>query len=96
MCYLRSFGRSPQKTVPCSLPSHTMSHLVSDWLWPSHTHTHIIFFCQDDDLRELRDTREWRDALSRMKGGLTEDQRVKLQSEVKVRGAGIIAGLHIF
>ncbi|CAD7695268.1 unnamed protein product [Ostreobium quekettii] len=38
---------------------------------------------EDGDLEELRDTREWREALAMMKGGLTEEQRVKLRAETK-------------
>lgn len=39
---------------------------------------------QDDDLRELRDTREWLDMMSSVKGGLTREQKVTLRAEAKV------------
>jgi hypothetical protein len=44
---------------------------------------------QDDDLRELRDTREWIDMMSTTKGGLTREQKVNLRAEAKVRLAQI-------
>jgi hypothetical protein len=40
---------------------------------------------QDDDLRELRDTREWMDMLGTVKGGMTREQKVLLRAEAKVR-----------
>ncbi|WIA22086.1 hypothetical protein OEZ85_004429 [Tetradesmus obliquus] len=38
---------------------------------------------KDDDLRELRDTREWLDMMSSVKGGLTREQKVTLRAEAK-------------
>jgi hypothetical protein len=39
---------------------------------------------QDDDLRELRDTREWIDMMTTVKGGMTREQKVSLRAEAKV------------
>jgi hypothetical protein len=39
---------------------------------------------QDDDLRELRDTREWLDMMTTVKGGLSREQKVNLRAEAKV------------
>lgn len=39
---------------------------------------------QDDDLRELRDTREWMDMLATAKGGLSREAKINLRSEAKV------------
>lgn len=38
---------------------------------------------KDDDLTELRDRREWLDALANIKGGMTTEQRAELRSEAK-------------
>lgn len=43
----------------------------------------LIVALRDDDLRELRDTREWLDALTRVKGGLTREMKQELRAEVK-------------
>ena len=40
---------------------------------------------KDDDLKELRDRREWIDALTEIKGGLSRDMKIDLRSEAKVR-----------
>lgn len=45
----------------------------------------LLTLYQDDDLRELRDTREWLDMLSTVKGGMTREQKVLLRAEAKVR-----------
>lgn len=42
---------------------------------------------QDPDLRELRDSREWLDMLSTVRGGMTREQKVNLRAEAKVSGA---------
>jgi hypothetical protein len=50
----------------------------------------IVWSCppsQDDDLRELRDTREWMDMLGEVKGGMTREQKVSLRAEAKVRNS---------
>jgi hypothetical protein len=39
---------------------------------------------QDDDLVELRERREWLDALMEMKGGLSRNTKIDLRSEAKV------------
>jgi hypothetical protein len=39
---------------------------------------------QDDDLRELRDTREWLDMMATVKGGMTREQKVLLRAEARV------------
>eukprot|EP00775_Hariotina_reticulata_P014332 gene14332-58_t len=38
---------------------------------------------KDDDLRELRDTRDWMDMLASVKGGLSREQKVQLRTEAK-------------
>eukprot|EP00879_Flechtneria_rotunda_P008535 GHRR01008942.1.p1 GENE.GHRR01008942.1~~GHRR01008942.1.p1 ORF type:complete len:328 (+),score=78.40 GHRR01008942.1:90-1073(+) len=38
---------------------------------------------KDDDLRELRDTREWMDMLGTVKGGMSREQKVNLRAEAK-------------
>ncbi|KAI8464506.1 MAG: hypothetical protein J3K34DRAFT_114825 [Monoraphidium minutum] len=38
---------------------------------------------QDKDLRELRDTREWLDMMTEIKGGLSRDQKIMLRTEAK-------------
>jgi len=38
---------------------------------------------QDPDLRELRDTREWLDMLTQIKGGLSREAKVNLRAEAK-------------
>lgn len=43
---------------------------------------------QDKDLRELRDTREWLDMMTQVKGGLTREQKINLRTEAKVRAGG--------
>lgn len=43
----------------------------------------LIVALRDDDLQELRDTREWLDALTRVKGGLTREMKQELRAEVK-------------
>lgn len=40
---------------------------------------------QDDDLRELRDRREWLDALMEVKGGMSRETKIDLRAEAKVR-----------
>jgi hypothetical protein len=48
--------------------------------------TYWVHIClQDDDLRELRDTREWLDMISTVKGGMSREQKVNLRAEAKVR-----------
>jgi hypothetical protein len=44
---------------------------------------HTYLMSQDDDLRELRDTREWMDMLGEVKGGMTREQKVSLRAEAK-------------
>lgn len=39
---------------------------------------------QDDDLRTLRDRREWIDALTEVKGGMSRDMKIELRSEARV------------
>lgn len=41
---------------------------------------------QDDDLVQLRERREWLDALTTVKGGLSRNTKVDLRTEAKVRG----------
>jgi hypothetical protein len=41
-------------------------------------------YVQDDDLRELRDTREWLDMMATVKGGMTREQKVLLRAEARV------------
>jgi hypothetical protein len=43
----------------------------------------LIVALKDDDLRELRDTREWLDALTTVKGGMTRSMKQELRAEVK-------------
>jgi tetratricopeptide (TPR) repeat protein len=43
----------------------------------------LIVALKDDDLRELRDTREWLDALTTVKGGMTRAMKQELRAEVK-------------
>ncbi|KAF5834070.1 hypothetical protein DUNSADRAFT_9420 [Dunaliella salina] len=38
---------------------------------------------QDDDLKELRDRREWADALTEVKGGLSRNSKIDLRTEAK-------------
>ena len=48
---------------------------------------------QDDDLRELRDRREWIDALTEVKGGMSRDMKIGLRSEAKVCCTGLRRGI---
>lgn len=48
----------------------------------------ILMAVQDKDLRELRDTREWLDMMTEVKGGLSREQKINLRTEAKVGGVG--------
>jgi hypothetical protein len=55
---------------------HGLPWAVALMSWPS--------CLQDDDLRTLRDRREWIDALTEVKGGLSRDMKIELRSEARV------------
>lgn len=50
---------------------------------------------QDPDLRELRDRREWIDAMTVVKGGMSREMKNDLRSEAKVSNRGM-AGAMLF
>lgn len=51
---------------------------------PPPAHPPCLCIVQDPDLRELRDTREWLDMMSTVKGGMTREQKVLLRAEARV------------
>ena len=45
----------------------------------------FVYVCaQDDDLAELRERREWMDALVEMKGSMSREAKIGLRAEAKV------------
>jgi hypothetical protein len=48
--------------------------------------TSRLLTVQDPDLRELRDTREWLDMLTQIRGGMSRETKVNLRAEAKARG----------
>lgn len=44
---------------------------------------------QDNDLLELRERREWVDALMEVKGGLSRKAKIDLRAEAKVGDASV-------
>ena len=48
---------------------------------------------QDPDLRELRDRREWIDAMTVVKGGMSREMKNDLRSEAKVSNRGMAGAM---
>ena len=44
----------------------------------------MLLWQQDDDLAQLRDTREWIETLTEVKGGLSRNAKLDLRTEAKV------------